>query len=49
MTEVFLHGDYVNVDFAKTGDNWLLHSPVIKALKVLYEQGFIPVFNYDMP
>ena len=49
MTEVFRHGDYVNVDFAKTSDNWLLHSPVIKALKVLHEQGFIPVFNYDLP
>jgi len=32
----------------QTGDNTSLHSPVIKVLKVLHEQGFIPVFNYDM-
>jgi len=39
MSEVFRHDDYVNVDVAKTGDNSSLHSTVIKALKVLREQG----------
>ena len=47
MSEVFRHDNYVNVDVAKTGDNSSLHSAVIKAPKVLHEQGFIPVFNYD--
>ena len=48
MSEVFRHGEHVNVDVAKTGDNSSLHSPVIKALKVLHEQGFLPVFNYAL-
>ena len=48
MSEVFLHDDYVNVDVAIKGDNSLLHLTVIKALKVLHEQGFIPVLNYDL-
>jgi len=48
ISEVFRHGDYIDVDVAKTGDNMSLHSPVIKALNVLHEQCFIPVFNYDM-
>jgi len=48
MSEVFQHGNLVNIDVAKTGDDSWLHSPVIKALNVLYEQGFIPMFNYDL-
>ena len=31
-----------------TGDNSLLHSPVINALRVLHEQGCIPIFNYEI-
>ena len=42
-SDVFRHGDYVYDSVAKTGDNSLLHSTVIKSLKVLHEQGFIPV------
>ena len=47
------HGDDVNgdVDVAKTGDTSSLHcrfSVVVKALTALHEQGFIPVFNYDL-
>jgi len=48
MSEVFRHGDNINVDVAKTGGDSPLHSPVIKTLKVIHEQGFIPVFNYDL-
>jgi len=43
---VFQH--CVNVEVAQIGHNSLLHSPVINALKVLREQGFIPVFNSDL-
>jgi len=39
MNEVFRHGDYVNVDVAKTGDDSSLHITVIKAMKVIHEQG----------
>ena len=40
MSEVFRHGDNVNVNVAKTFDNSSLHSPVVKALNVLHEQSF---------
>ena len=43
MVDVFGHDDYVNVDVTKTGDNSSLHLTVIKAMKLLHEQGFIPV------
>jgi len=36
MNKVFQHGDYVNVDFAKTGDNSLLHATVETKLTVLF-------------
>ena len=48
MSEGIRHGNNVNVDVAKTGDTSALRSPVIKALEVLHEQGFIPVFKYDL-
>ena len=47
MIDVFGHDNYVNVDVAKTGDNSSLHLTVIKAMKLLHEQGFIPVVKYD--
>ena len=47
MVDVFGHDDYVNVDVTKTGDNSSLHLTVIKAMKLLHEQGFIPVVKYD--
>jgi len=45
------HGNVVNGDVAKIGDTSSLHSrfsTVIKALIARHEQGFIPVFNYDL-
>ena len=43
MIEVFLHDDYVNVDVAKIDNKLSLDSTVINALKLLHEQGLIPV------
>ena len=45
------YGDDVNGDVAKTGDTSSLHyrfSAVIKALIAQHEQGFKPLFNYDL-
>ena len=45
------HSDDVTGDVTKTGDTSSLHyrlSVIIEALKALYEQGFIQIFNYDL-
>ena len=42
------HSEDVNGDDAKTGDTSSLHCRFSSVIIALHEQGFIPVFNYDL-